>query len=280
MGILPRRPSTEDGPFRLHRFIDRGGYGEVWEATQTSLKRTVALKRLRDDLMLDAADERRRTEDFRREALTTAALEHPNIVPVYDAGEDSKGQPQLAMKLVRGKTWKARVEDDRDLPPDEFLGRHLPILIDVAQAVAFAHSRGVMHRDIKPSQVLVGEFGEALLVDWGLAVCFADGVRTDDGGGRPGAATGSVRSTADAPTCNHLASASCPAGTPAFMAPEQTDNVPDRLGPWTDVYLLGGTLYYLLTGTPPRSGMSAAGAFLDGQHGRNRAAAACGPRTG
>jgi serine/threonine protein kinase len=258
---VPEVPGAVDGPFQLHQFIDRGGYGEVWEATQTSLDRIVALKRLREDLMLDGVDSRRRAEDFRREALTTAALEHPNIVPVYDAGKDLRGQPQFAMKLVRGKTWKERVEGDRELAPGEFLGRHLPILIDVAQAVAFAHSHGVMHRDIKPSQVLVGEFGEALLVDWGMAVCFDDGLWTGAGGGPRDAGSRNPEQQ-DASTCNSLATATCPAGTPSFMAPEQTDDTPDRLGPWTDVYLLGGTLYYLLTGTPPRSGVSAKAAFV------------------
>jgi len=250
--VPPVKRSPIGDPFKLHRFIDRGGYGEVWEATQTSLRRTVALKRLREDAMPTDPGRARRVDDFRREALTTAALEHPNIVPVYDAGEDSRGQPQLAMKLVRGKTWKELIEDDGDLPTSEFLGKHLPILIDVAQAVAFAHSRGVMHRDIKPSQVLLGEFGEVLLVDWGLAVRFADGPPPADEGDRPGADSGG----------NRLETATCPAGTPAFMAPEQTDDVPDRLGPWTDVYLLGGMLYFLLTKSPPRTGVSAAGAFL------------------
>lgn len=247
----PAAPSP-NGSFKLHRFIDRGGYGEVWEATQTSLHRTVALKRLREDALPAGSCRARRVDDFRREALTTAALEHPNIVPVYDAGEDRRGQPQLAMKLVRGATWKEKIKEDADLPPEEFLGEHLPILIDVAQAVAFAHSRGVMHRDVKPSQVLLGEFGEVLLVDWGLAVRFADGPDADNESNRQDVA----------PTGRSLETATCPAGTPAFMAPEQTDDVPDRLGPWTDVYLLGGMLYLLLTGSPPRCGVSAAGAFL------------------
>lgn len=258
-GRDPGEPAAEGG-FRRFRFIERGGFGEVWAATQVSLQRTVALKRLRHDLPHDSEDGRRRIEDFRREALTTAALEHPNIVPVYDAGEDDLGRPLLAMKLVRGRTWKEMIAEDLALEQSEFFDRHLPILIDLAQAVAFAHSRGVMHRDIKPSQVLVGEFGEVVLVDWGLAVRFAEVEDPVDGAGPSEKAHD--RDDRDRPACSTLATATCPAGSPAYMAPEQTDETPDRLGPWTDVYLLGSTLYTLLTGTPPRTGVTAEGAFI------------------
>jgi serine/threonine protein kinase len=226
-----------------------------------SLDRTVAVKRLRDDVVPDTPGGHRQVERFRREVMTTAALEHPNIIPVYDAGEDKDGHPQLAMKLVRGTTWSDMLDEDRELPRTEFFSRHLPILTDVAQAVSYAHSRGVIHRDIKPSQVLVGEFGEVLLVEWGLAF-FMDGDHLSDARHLPNGEVDEVSEGESTSVFDSTATAVCPAGTPAYMAPEQTDEVPDRLGPWTDVYLLGGVLYFLLTGTHLREGSSAAGAFL------------------
>ena len=245
-----------EGRYELRRIIGRGGFAEVWEATQTALQRTVAVKRLRADVMHDAGTSRLALEGFRSEALTAAALEHPNIVPVYDANEDDRGRLQLALKLVRGTTWRDMILHEVEQPVRELLERHLPILIDVAQAVAFAHSRGIIHRDIKPSQVMVGEFGEVLLFDWGLALPVSDGSlggRAETSAGAGSAARASVPGAEGS---------TCPAGTPAFMAPEQTDQTPDRLGPWTDVYLLGGCLYSLLTGTVPRPDMNAAEAFV------------------
>ncbi len=246
--------------YELHRIIGRGGFAEVWEATQRSLRRTVAVKRLREDVARDEKAARLASEGFRSEARTAAALEHPNIVPAYDAVEDLEGRPQLAMKLVRGTNWREMILEDIDTPLGELLERHLPILIDVAQAVAFAHSRGIIHRDIKPSQVMVGEFGEVLLLDWGLALPCGTTVTPSVGAVGP-PVSGGDSGDAETPTWT-----SCPAGTPAFMAPEQTDATPRRLGRWTDVYLLGGTLYFLLTGTVPRPAMDAAEAFLAAMH--------------
>src|SRR5690606_21487394 len=101
---------------------------------------------------------------FQQEAVITANLEHPNIVPVYDLGVDSDGRPLLAMKLVRGTPWDLLIDADfKELVTDEYLAKHLPILLSMCQAVAFAHSRRIIHRDLKPSQVMVGEFGEVLL---------------------------------------------------------------------------------------------------------------------
>ncbi len=263
---LPPTPPDANSWFRPLRFIDRGAYGEVWEATQVSLDRTVAIKRLRDDVALDTVHGRRQVEGFRREVMTTAALEHPNIIPVYDAGKDSNGHPQLAMKLVRGTTWCEMLAEDWELPRAEFFTRHLPILTDVAQAVSYAHSRGVIHRDIKPSQILVGEFGEVLLVDWGLAYVMDDD-RSPVADELASRGVEEAPATESSPVFDSTATAVCPAGTPAYMAPEQTDDVPDGLGPWTDVYLLGGVLYFLLTGTHLREGSSAAGAFLTAARG-------------
>jgi len=247
----PRRDdwTPEPSSYTLMRMIARGGFGEVWEASQATLRRRIAVKRIRPDLYENEADTegsfRAHEIAFRQEAMTTAALDHPNIPPVHDLGLDEDGRPLLAMKLVRGQPWDAILtEDFTTLPVPDFLAKHLPILIDVAQAVAFAHSRGIVHRDIKPAQVMVGAFGEVVLMDWGLAVLW-------DPNQLEAAIPGTPRSIAPS-----LRRAANPAGTPAFMAPEQTERTAENVGPWTDVFLLGGTLYYVLTGQYPHAGRS------------------------
>ncbi|MBI5154314.1 protein kinase, partial [Candidatus Poribacteria bacterium] len=256
--VFPR-PSQDVLPhFALLRVVGKGGIGEVWEAFQSSLGRVVAVKRLRGDIAREDEVKALAYEVlFRREALTTGGLEHPNIVPVYDLGHDEDGQPLLAMKMIRGELWDDLIcRDFCVLPPVEFLSRHLPILIDVSNAVAYAHSREIIHRDLKPSQVMVGKFGEVLLMDWGLAVS----MREDPN---------------DLPSFDALnpggslapsyLTASNPSGTPTYMAPEQTEKTAHRLGPWTDIYLLGGILYKLLTGRPPHSGKTSKEAFAKAQ---------------
>ncbi|MDX2176997.1 MAG: serine/threonine-protein kinase [Candidatus Sumerlaeia bacterium] len=244
---------VEGTPFELQRVVGKGGYGEVWEATQKSLGRRVAVKKIKGDksgsssLNGEGSINENLTKSFKSEALITAVLDHPNIVPVYDLTLDSDGEPMLAMKLVRGTSWDVMLKVDRELPFAQRLARHLPVLVDVCQAVAFAHSRGVLHRDLKPSQVMVGEFGEVLLMDWGLACLFVD----------PQQPTSDAY-FADGHRPVPLARAGNPAGTPAYMAPEQTLQTSEKLGPWTDVFLLGGILYNILTDTPPYQGKTAA----------------------
>jgi serine/threonine protein kinase/Tfp pilus assembly protein PilF len=251
LALLPRAPAvvspTETRPvYQLGSRVASGGMGEIWEARQISLGgRVVAVKRIRGDVldMADAPARRQLEREFRQEALATASLEHPGIVPVHDLGADDEGQPLLAMKLVRGQPWHKLLREDFEsgLSDADRLAKHLPILVDVTQAVAFAHSRGIVHRDLKPAQVMIGRFGETLLMDWGLAIFMPqsalDPERLDDGALLP--------EFLGLPTCE---TASNPAGTPALMAPEQTEPTARNIGPWTDVYLLGGTLYYLLTG--------------------------------
>ncbi|MDX2177177.1 MAG: serine/threonine-protein kinase [Candidatus Sumerlaeia bacterium] len=235
--------------YRLKRIVGRGGMGEVWEAEQVSLRRSVAVKRAQLPAGSGADDPR--LAEFQREALISARLEHPNIVPVHDLGKDEAGRPLLAMKLVEGRGWdRALREEFGSLSASEFLAKHLPILIDVAQAVAFAHDRGVLHRDLKPSQVMLGAYGEVMLMDWGLAMYVGDAPDPDLARSLPTRAT-----------------ASSPSGTPALMAPEQTDRDTSRTGTWTDVYLLGGTLYYLLTGTFPHDAPTAAIAMAKARSG-------------
>lgn len=249
---------------RLVRLIGRGGCGEVWEAVQVQLDRPVAVKTLRRDRLRGSAREQTRADlvrNFREEALIAARLDHPNIVPVYDYGRDADGTPQLTMKLVRGEPWDKMLKADREaLGFDDFLAKHLGILTAVANAVAFAHSRHIVHRDIKPSQVMVGEYGEVLLMDWGLAVVVGDdGTTASMAAQRP-----------DWFSLPTLATASSPAGTPAFMAPEQTRSTAIHVGTWTDIYLLGGCLYCVLTGTGPHEGATSHEAFLRAARGEIR----------
>lgn len=245
----PDSGGNNSGPYVVIKRIGRGGFGEVWEAVQTALNRRVAIKQLH--IKAEDADEARELDAmFRQEAFTTAALDHPNIVPVYDYGTDELGRPVLAMKLVRGESWNVVILNDlRTLPPHEVLAKNLPILVDVTQAVVFAHDAGVVHRDLKPAQVMLGKYGEVLLMDWGLAIL-------------TGEPTADSHLTAHdreriAPRAND---ASAPAGTPAYMAPEQTLSDASLVGPWTDIYLLGGMLYFLLTGTRPHEAQTSTAA--------------------
>lgn len=233
-GKTAPEPAPPPASFSLRKVVGRGGMGEVWEATQLSLDRTVAVKRVRKDLgsSLTVPELASMSRMFTEEALTTAFLDHPNIVAVHDLIFDESGEPLLAMKLVKGRPWNEMIREDfSTLEPGAYLARHIPVLIAVSQAVAFAHSQGIVHRDLKPSQVMVGEFGEVLLMDWGLAISLSQ--RKDK------------RSHPFAPGRGEAPN---PAGTFAFMAPEQTEDSADGIGPWTDVFLLGATLYSLVTG--------------------------------
>lgn len=256
--MAPPTPPRSDA-FTLKKVIGRGGFGEIWEGTQSCLGRVIAVKRLRDDIYERSKSSAECSEHyqttFRHEALTTASLDHPNIVPVYDFAMDETNRPLLAMKLVRGKPWDHLIWDEFSGPVGEFLTRHVSILMDMAQAVAFAHSRGVVHRDLKPSQVMVGEFGEVLLMDWGLAIVYDELLA---GANDSPLGSGVVPTTASAPN---------PAGTVAFMAPEQTEKDARHVGPWTDLYLLGATLYYILTRTPPHRAQDSEQAFQQARVG-------------
>ncbi len=221
------------GGVSLGREIGRGGLGLVREAEQRVFGRTVAVKTLH-----------RRQADpqalagFYAEAVATAALQHPHIVPIIDLVEHD-GELRLLMKRVEGVTWHAllhpRSEHEKELSARHGLEEHLEILGKIIDAVAFAHSRGVLHRDLKPANVMVGGYGEVLLMDWGCAVTYGDHV---------------------IPGIQAVASTTAITGSPAYLAPEMARPDPARIGPASDVYLLGGILYEILTGQRPHSGSS------------------------
>ncbi len=208
----------------------RGGLGRVYRARDKELGRDVALKEL---LHRGTSSELR----FFREALITARLEHPGIVPIHEAGRWPDGTPFYAMKLVAGRPLKELIDDCKTLEDRLAL---LPNVIAVADAIAYAHDHKIIHRDLKPSNVIVGEFGETVVIDWGLAKDIAAG--PDDPAGDP-TPDGPYRK---APADDGVTVAGTILGTPAYMSPEQARGEP--VDERADVYAIGAMLYQLCTG--------------------------------
>lgn len=235
---------TEGERYTKSRLHASGGIGRVWLARDASLGREVALKELRPE----RAGHPKVWARFLREAQITGQLEHPGIVPIYEMGRRSDDrQPFYTMRFVRGRTLaeaatsyherKARGEAG----PLEF--RELLVaFVGVCNAVAYAHSRGVLHRDLKPQNVVLGAFGEVIVLDWGLAKVL----------GQPEDEAEPLHLSGD-----HQEDATIQGqalGTPAYMAPEQAEGRLDLLGTASDVYGLGAILYQLLTGKAPFTG--------------------------
>lgn len=226
---VPQEPGLE-----FRDVLGEGGMGIVRLALQRTMGRTVAVKTLRPALQDPAA-----THKLLQEAWTTGRLEHPNIVPVYDIAVQADGSPAVVLKRIEGESWASLLDD----PPraaelidgSDSLDRHLRILIQVCRAVHFAHSRGIVHLDIKPENVMIGLHGEVYLVDWGIAMALDD----DQSGQLP-------------LTSEHRGIV----GTPHYLAPEMLDGDGRALETRTDVYLLGATLFELLAGHPPHGGES------------------------
>jgi WD40 repeat protein/tRNA A-37 threonylcarbamoyl transferase component Bud32 len=226
-----RAIAPADDPDRYEQIGEhaRGGLGRVVRAVDKRLGRTVAVKEL---LRHDASNEAR----FLREAMITARLEHPGIVPVHEAGRWPNGDPYYVMKLVEGRTLKELIDERKTLRERLAL---LPHVIAIADAVGYAHSEGVIHRDLKPSNVIVGEFGETIVVDWGLARDRKRNLPEPLDAQVIYAVGGSGASTVSGKVV----------GTPAYMSPEQArgELVDER----ADVYAIGTVLYELLAGLPP-----------------------------
>jgi serine/threonine protein kinase len=199
------------GGHRLRRLVGRGGMGVVYEAVDEALDRTVALKLIAPELAAEPGFRER----FMTESRIAASLDHPNVVPIYRAGEED-GLLFLAMRFVTGDDLRTLVERDGPLQP----GRATSVIAQVAAALAAAHSRGLVHRDVKPANVLVTADGHCYLTDFGLVKDLA-------------ATTGITR------TGEVL-------GTLDYVAPERIQG--GETGPWTDVYALGCVLFFVLTG--------------------------------
>src|SRR4051794_5292140 len=242
-------PPTSDGQrFRILRPHARGGLGAVFVALDSELNREVALKQILDRHADDPVSRQR----FLLEAEVTGRLEHPGIVPVYGLGAYPDGRPYYAMRFIRGESLKQAIDRfhaDEGLKRDPGrrsleLRKLLRRFTDVCNASDYAHSRGVLHRDVKPANVVLGRHGETLVVDWGLAKAV--------GHAEPGAEERTLVPSSSGGSSETLPGSAL--GTPAYMSPEQARGDLDRLGPRSDVYSLGATLHCLLTGKPPLGG--------------------------
>jgi eukaryotic-like serine/threonine-protein kinase len=243
--------------YRILRPHARGGLGEVFVARDEELGREVALKEIQPQ-HADNLDSRGR---FVREAEVTGGLEHPGVVAVYGLCSYADGRPFYAMRFIQGDSLKEAIERFHKAGRPDFSGSEFRQLlgrfIDVCQAIAYAHSRGVLHRDLKPGNIMLGKFGETLVVDWGLAKV----VGTKEVGS--GERTLNISSgSGSTPTVHGQA-----IGTPAFMSPEQASGRLDELGPATDVYSLGATLYTLLANRPPIDGAGIAEVLQKAERG-------------
>ncbi len=248
-GRTVAHPGGERARFRVLRAHAKGGLGEVFVARDDGLNRRVALKEIQARYADDPGSRRR----FLQEAEVTGGLEHPGVVPVYELGRHPDGRPYYAMRFVEGEDLRQAIERfhapdrpgrdaERRLTFRELLGR----FVHVCQTVAFAHSKGVLHRDLKPANIMLGKYGETLVVDWGLA----KSAGTKDAAA-PAEETVLPPRPADDATPTRAGSA---LGTPAYMSPEQAARRPDQMGPASDIYSLGATLYSLLTGKAPVEG--------------------------
>ena len=242
--VNKHEPGLRYRPVRPHA---RGGLGEVLVAHDEELNREVALKQVQDRFADDESSRAR----FILEAEITGGLEHPGIVPVYGLGAYADGRPYYAMRFIRGMSLKDAVEEfyradgnprDPGQQAVEFR-KMLARLVSVCQAIEYAHCRGVIHRDIKPGNIMLGKFGETLVVDWGLAKLV----------GQPD----THRTLDERPLAPESLAASMPTmmgtalGTPQYMSPEQSVGRLDLIDNTSDVYSLGATLYFLITGVAP-----------------------------
>jgi serine/threonine protein kinase len=244
-------PVTMATRFVNLRFHARGGLGEVFLAHDSSLNREVAVKFIRPSR---AGEESCRAQ-FYMEGEITSRLDHPGVVPVYGLGETFDGRPFLAMRFIEGVTlWSAidAYHSTTTASPHERrrdLIRLLSHLIAACNAVAYAHSRGILHRDIKPDNIMIGKFNETLVVDWGLAVP----ILRDQKARNSGEPTLHIASSGSDNSCSQPA-----AGTIGYFSPEAINAAHSPLGPASDIYSLGATLYYLLTGRRSVSGSATA----------------------
>jgi eukaryotic-like serine/threonine-protein kinase len=235
-------PASRDR-YTIDRFLAKGGIGQVWLARDGHLERDVALKELRPDRANDAHTVAR----FIEEARITGQLEHPGIVPVHElAWGNADQRPFYTMRFVRGRTLsKAAQAYHRDLAKGRAglfeLRAMLTAFVAACQAVAYAHSRGVLHRDLKGENVVLGDFGEVMVLDWGLA-------RLVD---RPDTESALPPVTIEPVDGREETTAGRALGTPAYMSPEQAKGDVDQINQRTDVYGLGAMLYEILTGRPP-----------------------------
>lgn len=246
--MLEALEETGDGPYLLERQLAEGGMGAILTATDQNLRRTVALK-----VILSGADaDPDMIQRLITEARITGQLQHPNIVPLYDLGVTGDGVVYYTMQLVQGITLNDVLEKIRDGDEEMLKQFPLPALLTafqkVCDAVAYAHSRGVVHRDLKPDNIMLGEFGEVMVMDWGLAKLLVSDEECTD-------TEFLVREEENLIDDNSYQTLSgAIKGTPRYMAPEQALSQADEIDERTDVYALGAILYAILTLHAPVGG--------------------------
>jgi eukaryotic-like serine/threonine-protein kinase len=228
LGVRGEGEGGTEADLEITGVLGEGGMGRVVVARQRSLQRDVAIKMVKDGASPELLDA------LLGEAVVTGSLEHPSIVPVHFLGRSVAGDPLFVMKRIDGVSWAELAKHPEHAAwsslgdEGDRLSAQLDIAMAVCNALHFAHSRGVVHRDVKPDNVMIGNFGEVYLVDWGIAV------RVPQPAGKRSATV----------------------GTPAYMPPELVKGELSRVGPRTDVYLAGATLHAVLTGLPRHAGDS------------------------
>jgi serine/threonine protein kinase len=228
------------GKYTLVREIARGGMGQIYFGEDPQLKRNVAVK-------VSSVSEGGEDPRFSKEAEVLAQLAHPNIVPIHNIGVDAQGRPFYSMKLVKGRTLQAVLNLIRDgdalAIKEHPRATLLTIFRKVCDAMMFAHSKGILHRDLKPENIMVGEYGEVLVMDWGLAKVLGAQESTEGVNSRVND-TGDYGMTMEGEVM----------GTPQYMSPEQAMGMVAELDQRSDIYSLGGILYAILTLRPPIDG--------------------------